>query len=137
MEGRVVFRRLDDTAAGEEDDAGALPGLRRRGGLPDPEAGLPLPLEDLRDGAAGGGIVKTEANYASLRQNGRIYQLVRDLALLPTEGRPLSQGADLAAMWREREPLYTRFRDTEIDNNGTVEDTAAAIWREFCEHSGT
>ena len=84
----------------------------------------------------GGGIVKTAANYAALHQNGRIYQLVRDLTLLPTEGRPLSQGADLAAMWRERAPLYQRFRDAEIDNSGTVDDTAAAIWREFCEHSG-
>lgn len=85
----------------------------------------------------GGGIVKTAANYDALYQNGRIYQLVRDLSLLPTEGRPLSQGADLAAMWRERAPLYARFRDAEIDNSGTVEDTAAAIWRDFCEHSGT
>ena len=85
----------------------------------------------------GGGIVKTAANYDALHQNGRIYQLVRDLSLLPTEGRPLSQGADLAAMWRERAPLYRRFRDAEIDNSGTVEDTAAAIWRDFCEHSGT
>ena len=85
----------------------------------------------------GGGIIKTAENYAALHQNGRIYQLVRDLSLLPTEGRPLSQGADLAAMWRERAPLYARFRDVEIDNSGTVEDTAAAIWRDFCEHSGT
>ena len=77
------------------------------------------------------------ANYDALYQNGRIYQLVRDLALLPTEGRPLSQGADLAAMWRERAPLYARFRDVEIDNSGTVEDTAAAIWRDFCAHSGS
>ena len=84
----------------------------------------------------GGGIVKTAANYDALHQNGRIYQLVRDLSLLPTEGRPLSQGADLEAMWRERAPLYRRFRDAEIDNSGTVEDTAAAIWRDFCEHSG-
>ena len=84
----------------------------------------------------GGGIVKTAANYAALHQNGRIYQLVRDLTLLPTEGRPLSQGADLAAMWQERAPLYQRFRDAEIDNSGTVDDTAAAIWREFSEHSG-
>ena len=84
----------------------------------------------------GGGIVKTAANYDALHQNGRIYQLVRDLTLLPTEGRPLSQGADLAAMWQERAPLYQRFRDAEIDNSGTVDDTAAAIWREFSEHSG-
>ena len=40
MEGRVVFRRLDDTAAGEEDDACALPSLLRGGPLPGPEAGL-------------------------------------------------------------------------------------------------
>lgn len=84
----------------------------------------------------GGGIVKTAANYDALHQNGRIYQLMRDLSLLPTEGRPLSQGADLEAMWRERAPLYRRFRDAEIDNSGAVEDTAAAIWRDFCEHSG-
>ena len=84
----------------------------------------------------GGGVVKDFRNYASLRQNGRIYHLTRDLNLLPTEGRPLSQGTDLAAMWKERSPLYARFRDVIIENNGTVEDTAAAIWRDFCAHSG-
>ena len=55
MEGRVVFRRLDDTAAGEEDDTCALPSLLRGGPLPGPEAGLAFTLEDLRDGTAGGG----------------------------------------------------------------------------------
>ena len=84
----------------------------------------------------GGGVVKDPRNYASLRQNGRIYHLTRDLDLLPTEGRPLSQGADLAAMWAERKPMYERFRDVIIENNGTVEETAAAIWRDFCAHSG-
>ena len=84
----------------------------------------------------GGGAVKTPANYGALRQNGRIYHLLRDLGTLPTDGRPLSQGADLGAMWRQREPLYRRFRDVTMDNNGPAEDTAAAIWRDFCEHSG-
>ena len=84
----------------------------------------------------GGGIVKDERNYAPLHQNGRIYHRVRPLNLLPTDGRPRSQGADLAAMWREREPLYRRFRDAQIDNTGTVAETARAIWRDFCEHSG-
>ena len=64
------------------------------------------------------------------------YQLLRPLELLPTDGRPLSQGADLAAMWAERAPLYERFRDAAIDNSGTVEQTAQAIWRDFCENSG-
>jgi shikimate dehydrogenase len=84
----------------------------------------------------GGGVVKDDRNYAPLRQNSRIYHLTRSLSQLPTDGRPLSQGADLAAMWAEREPLYARFRDAVIDNNGAVEDTAAAIWRDFCAHSG-
>ena len=108
------------------------PGFRAREAAAAAEAGKRTGVILL----TGGGIVKTAANYDALHQNGRIYQLVRDLSLLPTEGRPLSQGADLAAMWQERAPLYQRFRDAEIDNSGTVDDTAAAIWREFCEHSG-
>ena len=84
----------------------------------------------------GGGVVKDPRNYASLHQNSRIYHLIRDLSVLPTDGRPLSQGADLSAMWAERAPLYARFRDVIIENNGTVEETAAAIWRDFCAHSG-
>ena len=84
----------------------------------------------------GGGVVKDARNYAPLHQNGRIYHLTRDLSVLPTDGRPLSQGADLAAMWAERAPMYARFRDVMIENNGTVAETAAAIWRDFCAHSG-
>ncbi|WP_298016937.1 shikimate kinase [uncultured Dysosmobacter sp.] len=85
----------------------------------------------------GGGVVKDARNYGPLHQNGRIYHLIRDLNALPTEGRPLSQGADLSAMWAERAPLYARFRDTAVENRGTVAETAAMIWRDFCENSGT
>lgn len=85
----------------------------------------------------GGGAVKTPENYGVLHQNGRVYHLLRDLGALPTDGRPLSQGADLAAMWQQREPLYRRFRDVTVDNNGAPEDTVDAIWRDFCENSDT
>lgn len=84
----------------------------------------------------GGGVVKTPENYAALHQNGRVYQILRPLELLATDGRPLSQGADLAAMWAERAPLYERFRDAAVENCGTVEETAETIWRDFCENSG-
>jgi len=84
----------------------------------------------------GGGVIKDQRNYASLHQNGRIYHLIRNLDILPTDGRPLSQSADLHAMWVERKPLYTAFRDAVIDNNGSVQDTADRIWRDFCAHSG-
>jgi shikimate dehydrogenase len=83
----------------------------------------------------GGGIVKDERNYRPLKQNARIYQIERDLALLPREGRPLSRAADLSAMQRERAPLYARFRDVGIANGTTPEDAAASIWRDFCEHA--
>ncbi len=80
----------------------------------------------------GGGVVKDERNYHSLKQNGRIYQIERALSLLPREGRPLSQAADLNAMLRERAPLYAHFRDASISNKTTPEDAAKQIWQEFC-----
>lgn len=84
----------------------------------------------------GGGVVMDMRNYASLHQNGRIYHLLRDLTLLPTDGRPLSQATDLSAMWEKRAPMYQRFRDVLIENTGTIEEAAQSIWRDFCENSG-
>lgn len=84
----------------------------------------------------GGGAVLSPENEGPLRRNGRVYQLERALDALPREGRPLSQGVDLAAMYRQREPLYRRFRDAAAVNAGPPEETADWIWRDFCEHSG-
>lgn len=85
----------------------------------------------------GGGAVKDERNYAPLHQNGRIYQLERRLEMLPRDGRPLSAQADLSILSAQRAPLYARFRDAVVENNGTANQTADAIWRDFCEYSGT
>ena len=85
----------------------------------------------------GGGVVKDPRNYAALHQNGRIYQLERRLDALPTDGRPLSQATAPEQLWQERKPLYQQFRDAVIDNNTTAEAAADAIWRDFCEHSGS
>ena len=85
----------------------------------------------------GGGVIKDERNYAALHQNGRIYHLWRELEVLPVEGRPVSQHSSAEKLWAERKALYERFRDVLVDNNGTVEETAEAIWRDFCENSGT
>ena len=83
----------------------------------------------------GGGVVKDMRNYVPLHQNGRIYHIVRDLELLDRAGRPLSAGADLEAMNRERLPLYEYFRDAVIENDGAPEDAAERIWRDFCENT--
>lgn len=85
----------------------------------------------------GGGVVKDSRNYPALHQNGRIYQLCRATEQLARAGRPLSQNGDLSTLERERAPLYARFRDVQIDNNGTVADAAAAIWSDFCENFDT
>ena len=83
----------------------------------------------------GGGIVKDERNDQALKQNARIYQIERDLALLPREGRPLSLTANMEIMQRERAPLYAHFRDASITNETTPEDAAARIWSDFCAHA--
>ncbi|MBQ3192095.1 MAG: shikimate kinase [Oscillospiraceae bacterium] len=77
--------------------------------------------------ATGGGCVTKDRNYPHLHQNGTIFWLRRELDVLPTEGRPLSQANRLTDMYRIRKPLYARFADCTIDNNGTPEQTVAAI----------
>lgn len=77
--------------------------------------------------ATGGGCVTKERNYPLLHQNGTIYWLQRSVDKLPTEGRPLSQNADLRQMYENRKAMYLRFADHTIDNNGTLSDTVNAI----------
>ena len=84
----------------------------------------------------GGGVVTRPENYAPLHQNGRIYQLDRDLALLPIEGRPISQKIPAEELARQRAPLYKAFRDVLTDNNALPEDAAEMIWRDFNENTG-
>ena len=83
-------------------------------------------------------MVKTPGNYPALHQNGRIYHIERDTALLEREGRPLSLAGNLETMYRERRPLYERFRDVAIQNNKTPRGAAEMIWRDFreCENTG-
>ena len=83
----------------------------------------------------GGGAVKTDENYYPLRRTGRMYHIERRTELLPRENRPLSADTDLAEMFRQRLPLYERFRDTAIQNDGDAAEVAERIWRDFCENS--
>ena len=83
----------------------------------------------------GGGVVLDERNYFSLHQNGRIYELLRDTAALSREGRPLSQSGNLDEMYSRRKPLYERFRDAALSNNGSAQNAAAELWRDYCENS--
>ena len=83
--------------------------------------------------ATGGGCVTKSENFPLLHQNGRIFWLQRDVAALPTDGRPLSQATALEEMYRIRQPLYHRFADHCVDNNNTPADaveTILKLWEE-------
>lgn len=77
--------------------------------------------------ATGGGCVTRAENYPLLHQNGTILWLQRDISVLPTDGRPLSQAGNLEKMYQIRKPLYERFADRIIDNNGAADDTLLQI----------
>ena len=77
--------------------------------------------------ATGGGCVTRPENYPALHQNGCIVWLTRDLSLLPTDGRPMSQANPLEALWETRKALYERFSDFKIANDGTISECVNAI----------
>lgn len=83
----------------------------------------------------GGGIVTRRENFGPLRSNGRIYRIRRPLEALDRCGRPLSQGADLAAMEKARAPFYEELSDRDIDNTAAPEMAAEEIWGDFCAYS--
>ena len=85
--------------------------------------------------ATGGGCVTQERNYPQLHQNGTCVWLTRDLAKLPTDGRPLSQKGKLEQMYQIRKPLYERFADVTVCNDAAAEDCAAMIL-EYLNHGG-
>lgn len=77
--------------------------------------------------ATGGGCVTKERNYPLLHQNGTIVRLTRSLDKLPTDGRPLSQAGKLEKMLEIRDPMYRRFADLTVSNDGRPDETLAAI----------
>lgn len=77
--------------------------------------------------ATGGGCVTKTRNFRLLHQNSQIFWLKRELSVLPTNGRPLSQSNSLVDLYTVRKPLYEAFADHVIDNNGSPEETVAAI----------
>lgn len=79
--------------------------------------------------ATGGGCVTREENYPLLHRNSKIIWLTRQLNRLPTNGRPLSQSTKLEAMYEVRKPMYQRFADHTVSNDGPITETVAAIRR--------
>ncbi len=85
--------------------------------------------------ATGGGIVTREENLDALRQNGKIFFIKRDIALLSRDGRPLSIGSDLEKMHDKRLPMYLKFADFAVENKSSPEACAEEIIRLFKSQS--
>ena len=77
--------------------------------------------------ATGGGCVTQLRNYPFLHQNSTIFWIQRNLEVLPTEGRPLSQSGSLKAMYEKRKLLYQAFADHTVDNDASIQEAVDAI----------
>ncbi len=78
--------------------------------------------------ATGGGAVTREENRDPMRQNAVVVFLRRELSLLPTQGRPVSQARGLEELYRRRLPLYEEMADFGVDNV-SVEEAVCEIIR--------
>ena len=76
--------------------------------------------------STGGGIVKRPQNRRLLRQNSHTVYLERPLEALSSDGRPLSQRDGVAALFKERQPLYEKWCDIRVSAVG-VDETAIKI----------
>lgn len=77
--------------------------------------------------ATGGGGVTVPENHDILRQNSLVVFINRDVAVLPIDGRPLSQTNSLSEMFAHRLPLYRSVCDFEADGNGSIQTVTDRI----------
>ncbi len=81
--------------------------------------------------ATGGGCAQSDDNRRALKAHCVVYHIRRDISLLATDGRPLSEGIDLREMENARIGGYIASRDCEIVNDKTVEIAAETIRADF------
>ena len=83
--------------------------------------------------ATGGGAILKDENIDLLHRNGKIYFIDRPLeALMPTSDRPLASSVE--AIKKRYEERYTRYcstADCHVDGDGTPEEVAERIRKEF------
>ena len=80
--------------------------------------------------ATGGGIGEREETLPLLKQTGFLLYVQRDVKSLSAKGRPLSEGDGvLEALYRRRQPLYTKWADLLVNNDRPFQKTVNAILR--------
>ena len=76
--------------------------------------------------SAGGGIVTREENFPLAKQNSTCIWLLRDLSLLDTTNRPLSEKDGVLKLYQQRKNLYEKFSDLKTECIG-IKETAKKI----------
>ena len=78
--------------------------------------------------ATGGGVVENLNNHFSLKQNGRIVYLKRDIEKLATKNRPLSKDLEhVKGLYARRKDKYEFFADITVENQERIEDTVKEV----------
>lgn len=77
--------------------------------------------------STGGGAVTRDENLAPLKQNGQIFFIRREISSLDKSDRPLSALTRLEDMYKKRLPLYEKFADASVSNDGSPESCADGI----------
>ena len=75
----------------------------------------------------GGGAVLNPENVKNLKRNGTIVYIKRDLELLSSKGRPLSQSKGVYELYNERKGVYESAMDFSVENNSTIENCVKEI----------
>ena len=79
----------------------------------------------------GGGAILREENVTNLKRNGTIVYIKRDLNKLVCTNRPLSQKQGIDKLFNERKAIYESVSDFIVENNGTLEECAKKVVREY------
>jgi shikimate dehydrogenase len=70
--------------------------------------------------STGGGVLLNQTNALALKQNGKMIFIDRPIPQLATDGRPLSSNQTaLEEMEKVRRPIYEKYQDATIMNQGT------------------
>ncbi len=80
--------------------------------------------------ATGGGVVTVPGNRAVLQQNCALLQITRNIADLPSTGRPVTQEKGVEALYCARKPLYDLWSERTYENRG-IEETARLIAEDY------
>lgn len=87
--------------------------------------------------SCGGGAVVNPNAYNNLKQNGVIIHIQRDINKIQSTGRPLLKDTEaIQTIYAQRMPIYKKFADIEIDNNGEISDTLKNLTEKLNEYFG-